>query len=200
MTNLNKTIEALNRNGFKVTLFDNKESLVSHIYGLVQEGESVGFGGSVTLRELGLYDGLIKRGHDCWWHWVADDKTNALAHAVESEVYLSSANAITEEGYVVNRDGTGNRVSNLTLAHRLIVIVAGTNKLVKDVPAALERITTVAAPLNGKRLKIQTPCAVKGVCTDCYSADRMCNYELIMRRAAKGANVHVLLVDEAMGY
>ena len=139
MTALEKTAEALQSRGFAVSCCDTAEQAARTIAGSLS-GQTVGFGGSVTLEQLGLYD--------------------LLARAAGAQVYLTSANAIAETGEIVNIDGTGNRLAAMLYGHERLVIVAGVNKLAPDLERAVFRARNIAAPKNARRLHRETPCAL----------------------------------------
>ena len=197
---MEKVIKALEKNGFVVKFFENKESIKEELLKEIQDGESVGMGGSVTLQELGIYDLLKERGITTYWHWRDEDKKKALQMSVNSEVYLTSTNALTEDGMLVNLDGTGNRVASMIFGHKRVYVIAGKNKICKDYNDAIYRLEHVAAPLNAKRLNLSTPCVYTGVCSDCDSKDRICKAETTIRRNPNGTKIHVYLVDEELGY
>lgn len=197
---MEKVVKALEKNGFTVKMFKDKESVKSAIIDEILTDESVGMGGSVTLQELGLYDALKEKGVTTYWHWRDEDKGNALRMSVNSDVYLTSTNALTEEGMLVNLDGTGNRVASMIFGHKRVYVIAGKNKICKDYNDAIYRLEHVAAPMNAKRLKLSTPCVHTGVCSDCDSKDRICKAETTIRRNPNGTKIHVYLVDEELGY
>lgn len=197
---MEKVVKALEKNGFTVKMFKDKESAKSAIIDEILTDESVGMGGSVTLQELGLYDALKEKGVTTYWHWRDEDKGNALRMSVNSDVYLTSTNALTEEGMLVNLDGTGNRVASMIFGHKRVYVIAGKNKICKDYNDAIYRLEHVAAPMNAKRLKLSTPCVHTGVCSDCDSKDRICKAETTIRRNPNGTKIHVYLVDEELGY
>lgn len=203
MGNLETVANILSNNGFDVHMAGNARDAVSAVMDLIPEGASVGFGGSVTVRDLGLYDALKQKGHPVYWHWMADaDARNAeRQRASNADYYLLSANALTEEGEIINTDGSGNRVSAMFFGPKHVIFIIGKNKLVKDHAAGIERIRNVASPQNARRLGYDTPCAVLGRCTDCNHKNRMCNITGVLHRPAGSIlGTHVILVDEDMGY
>ena len=199
MTN---TLYALVRKGFTVHHAATQTEAKSIVMNLIPDGASVGFGGSVTIREMGIYDELKAQGHPVFWHWMNDvPKPDVFSHAAQSAVYLTSSNAITADGCLVNIDGTGNRVGAMIAGPKQVIIVVGMNKLVAGgVPQAIARIKSVACPLNARRLGLDTPCAREGKCDAANCQKSMCNVTSIIERPVGGHKITIVLVDEAMGY
>lgn len=195
------TKAALEKNGFKVKIFKNEKELKQGLLEEIQTDESVSFAGSITLEELGLYDHFKEAGNDIYWHWREEGgKEGGLEAAKEADIYLSSTNALTLNGKIVNMDGIGNRVSSIFYGHERVYIIAGKNKIVKDLAAAKDRIDNIAGPKNAKRLNLNTPCTVTGRCSDCDSPDRICNIEVVIHKNPMGSNINVFLIEEDLGY
>ena len=207
-TLMSNTIYALVRKGFPVHHAKTLDEAKAIVMSLIPEGASVGFGGSVTLREMGLYDELKNTGRIPHWHWMNDEpKPEVFALAAASDVYLSSSNAITADGCLVNIDGTGNRVGAMIAGPKQVIIVAGANKLVNgrspagsSVPQAIARIKTVACPQNARRLGLDTPCARENRCDAANCQHSMCNVTSIIERPVGGHKITIVLVDEEAGY
>lgn len=199
MTN---TMYALVRKGFSVHHAATMAEAKSIVLTLIGEADSIGFGGSVTLREMGLYEELQAMGRHPHWHWKNDEpKPEVFALATSSDVYLVSSNAITADGCLVNIDGTGNRVGAMIAGPKQVIVVAGANKLVSGgVPQALARIKSVACPLNARRLGLDTPCAHEGKCDAAHCQRSMCNVTSIIERPVGGHKITIVLVDEEAGY
>ncbi len=199
-----RTMDFLEKNGFKTVYAPTREEAAARVLELIPRDAVVGVGGSITIRELGLVDTLARRGNRVVHHWQrglsAEEAMEARRQELNSDAFLSSSNAITEKGQLVNVDGAGNRVAAMIFGPRKVVVVAGVNKIVKDVDEAVERIRNVSAPMNAKRLNLETPCAVSGVCTDCESPGRICRVTTIMDRAPEEADITVVLVNEELGY
>lgn len=193
-------VKLLERYGYSVKTFNNSDEVKQELLKEISPEDTIGFGGSSTLLELGIYDKLVERGNDVYWHWKAENKKEALTKANSSTVYLTSTNALTEDGKLVNIDGTGNRVSSMIFGHERVYFVVGKNKICKDYEAAMERIHTVASPKNAERLNLNTPCRITGRCSDCDSPDRMCKAEVVLHRKPNGTNIHIYLVDEELGF
>lgn len=198
-----KCAEALKKNGFTVYHVATREEAVKIVLDEVPEGASVGIGGSVTVRELGLPEALKKRGHVVYDHWdpalSAAEKAKARENQVKADVFLSSANAITVDGTLVNTDGSGNRVGSMIFGPKISIVVAGTNKIVSDLEHAMERIRQYAAPVNYKRLGIEVPCQSMEDCADC--TQKGCRVTTIIEAPPLGKEKFVVvLVGENLGY
>lgn len=196
---LETAVKNLERHGFAVRVFQTGKQAVQAISQELS-GKTIGFGGSVTLDTLGLFEAL-NQNNDVAWHWRKTP--DAREKSVASQVYFTSANAISETGEIVNIDGTGNRVSSILYGHEELYIVAGTNKLTPDLPSAIDRARNIASPLNARRLHCQTPCALLDPmrCHDCNSPERICNGFVTLARPTGGiGKVHVILIEENLGY
>lgn len=201
-TLMSNTIYALVRKGFHVHHAATLSEAKAIVMQLIGPADSIGFGGSVTLQSMSIYEALQSLGRHPHWHWKSDEpKPEAMAQAASSDVYLCSSNAITADGCLVNIDGTGNRVGAMIAGPKQVIIVAGSNKLVDGgVPQALGRIKTVACPLNARRLGLDTPCARESKCDAAHCQRSMCNVTSIFERPVGGHKITVVLVDEEAGY
>lgn len=164
---------------------------------------SVGFGGSATVRDIGLYEALAAQKNTLYWHWhaPAEDRIAVEREAQAAEAFVSSANAVLTDGRIVNIDGTGNRVAGLIFGPPVVIVIVGRNKIVDGgLDAAMERIRRDSCPENARRLGLHTPCAQTGICADCRTRARMCNVVAIHECPTRVAEeFHVLLVDEPLG-
>lgn len=196
-TNLNKTLERL---GYAVSCFAAGADAAAYLNEQI-DGKTVGFGGSVTLRELGLFDSLSAH-NTVNSHWnPLGGITDALREAAHTDVYLSSVNALAETGEIINIDGTGNRVSSMLYGHDKVYLVIGRNKIAPDYDRALWRARNIAAPKNAMRLGVKTPCAVKGDrCYNCKSPQRICRALVVLWECVKSCEIEIVLVDEDLGY
>ncbi|MBE7008834.1 MAG: lactate utilization protein [Ruminococcaceae bacterium] len=197
-----KVKSALEERGYQVTVCDTKEAASDYLNAQI-DGRSVSFGGSMTLKELGLFESLATH-NTMLSHWhVPEGKTGAdvLREAVATDVFLTSANGLAETGEIINIDGTGNRVAGTLYGHRKVYFVIGRNKLAPDYEKALWRARNIASPKNAQRLGVQTPCAAKGdKCYDCKSPQRICRGLVVLWEAVKSCETEVVLVDEDLGY
>ena len=214
MMNIEKTIEALRSNRMDVYRVSTAEEAKTLALSLIPEGSTCVSGGSVTLAETGIID-AIKNGN---YNYIdrmipgltQDQKDDAMRAAFGADFYLSSANAITEDGELYNVDGNSNRVAALLWGAKNVIVVAGANKLVKNLDEAVLRVKTVAAPRNAARLSCNTPCAKLGHCislernggmTDgCKTPARICANFTVMAYQRHASRVKVILVDETLGY
>jgi len=199
-----RTIEALNKNYFHALYFNNRETLIREVTQHGKPKMKVGFGGSVTTRELGLATALKNKDVVILDHWkeglTREDIEKIRVEHLICDLFISSANAITEKGEIVNIDGIGNRINSLTFGPKKIIIIAGYNKIVPDIPAALERIKRIAAPMNAKRLNLPLPCVETGYCVDCKSEARICRAISIMQRKPSASDISVFIINEILGY
>ncbi len=201
---LKRTVNALKENGFEAVYASTKTDALKEVLNCVPKNALIGVGGSITVRELGLIDALSQRGHRIAEHWLSDlapdERMEIRRQQLTSDVFLTSSNAITESGQLVNIDGAGNRVAAMIFGPKKVIVIAGVNKIVKDLKEALDRVNSVAAPMNAKRLNRKTPCAVTGKCTDCRSPERICNVTTIINRKLVRTDITIILVDEILGY
>ena len=179
------------------------EEAVKKVSELIADGSSVTWGGTMTVRDLGIPQYLKDRGTlevlDRDLAETPEDKQDIYLKAFSADVYLSSANAISEDGVIVNIDGNGNRVAAITWGPKKVIFVIGLNKVAQNVEAALARARSTASPINAARFDINTPCHTDGVCHNCNSPECICNYVHFLRNSPKGRHV-VVLVGETLGY
>ena len=198
MTDFKKVQANLEARGYTVRTFATAAEAADYLDGAI-DGKTVGFGGSATLDALGIYDRLESH-NTVIWHWKqpADEARKA---AMQTQVYLTSANALAETGEIVNIDGTGNRVSATLFGHEKVIFVIGRNKLAATYEMAVDRARNVAAPQRARQLGKKTPCAVKlDRCYDCKSPQRICRGLVVLWEAIRSCETEVVLVDEPLGY
>jgi L-lactate utilization protein LutB len=199
-----RTIESLEKNNMEAYYVKNEKELLQKIKELIDEGATVSVGGSMSLWETGIIDFLRKENYHFLDRYVEglskEDIKEIYRKSFCADAYFTSTNALTENGELYNVDGTGNRVAAMIYGPDTVIVVTGTNKIVKNVEEAIERNRRMAAPANAKRLNRKTPCANLGYCTDCNSPERICNdYVLIRKQGIKG-RIKVILVDQSLGY
>jgi hypothetical protein len=196
--------EALRRSGFDARFVLTGGEALEIVASFVKPGISVGFGGSMTLRAIGAPEKVKALGAVVLDHNApgldADRKLEILRAQLTCDLFLSSSNAVTLEGDIVNVDGNGNRVAALTFGPRKTVVVVGANKIVRDLDEALARLETTASPLNNKRLDRPNPCVKTGTCEDCRGEARICRAYQILRRKPSLSDFTVVVVGEALGY
>ncbi|WP_325201163.1 lactate utilization protein [Oscillibacter sp.] len=198
MTNFDAVKKNLEARGYAVRVFSTGKEAADYLDAAI-DGKSVGFGGSVTLDALGLYDRLGTH-NKAMWHWKWEDKDAARREAMTADVYLSSVNGLAETGELINIDGAGNRVAATLFGHEKVYFVIGRNKLAPSYEEAVRRARNIASPQNAQRLGKKTPCAVKGDrCYDCRSPERICRGLVTLWGPMIGMEAEVLLVDEDLG-
>lgn len=202
---MEELLKKLESNGMKAFYLSNRGAAKDQILNMIPTTSSVGIGGSVTVREMGLLDGLAGRGTEYFDHWKSGlSKEEIMAvkrKQVVADYFLTSTNAITRGGKLVNMDNTGNRVAAMIFGPRHVIVVAGENKIVDDVPAAIKRIKEKVASRNTSRRGDRTPCAQGEPCPDCNSPDRLCRVTSIIEKKTKGVETFtVIIVGEALGY
>ncbi|MDR1131398.1 MAG: lactate utilization protein [Oscillospiraceae bacterium] len=198
MISIEDTMKNLRARGFDTRFFRSGGEAAGYLETQLQD-ERIGFGGSMTLEALGLYERLGRR-NSVFWHW-RNDHADAREQAVAAEVYITSANALAQTGEIVNIDGSGNRVSGTLFGKKKVYIIVGTNKIAEDYDKALWRARNIASPLNARRLNKNTPCS-KGElkCHDCKSADRICRALVVLWNKMSGMEkVEVVIIDETLG-
>ena len=192
----------LNDRGFQVTISENQEEAVKYLETQIN-GQTVGFGGSVTLEQMGLYEALQSH-NQVFWHWrIPEGKTGQEVKqaAAAAKVYISSVNALAKTGEIINIDGNCNRVSSIFYGHEKVYLILGENKIEEDYERALYRARNTAAPRNAKRLRINTPCAQKGEkCYDCKSPDRICRGLSVLWEKPTSGEFEVILVCQDLGF
>lgn len=197
MTDFTKVQQALERRGYTVRTFAAAAEAAAYLDGAI-DGKTVGFGGSATLDALGVYDKLAAH-NTVIWHWKQEADAARKA-AMQTQVYLSSANGLAESGEIVNIDGTGNRVTMAAYGPEKVYYICGVNKLCPDITSAIDRARNVAAPQNAKRLGLDTPCVKDGVCHNCQSSQRICNVMDITLRRPGAVEVELWIIQEELGY
>jgi L-lactate utilization protein LutB len=198
-----RAIDALKKNNFEALFVSDSKAAVEEVMKRIPDGVTVGIGGSVTLTQIGLLDALGKRNiHLIWPIKQARDyeeRLELIRKSFSSDIFLSSTNAVTEDGKLFNVDATGNRVGAMFIGPKKVIIVSGVNKIVKDLEAAEKRVREWTAPQNAKRLNRKVPCVETGVCSDCNSPDRICNIYVTLGKKPSRTEVTVILVGEKLG-
>ena len=196
-------VKALQRRHFDAYYCATAEEARQRVNELIPDNASVTWGGTMTVRDLGIPQMLKARGTlDVWDRDLvetAEEKQEMYLRAFRADYYLSSANAISEDGVIVNIDGNGNRVAAITWGPKKVIFVIGLNKVAQTPEVALARARSTASPINAARFDITTPCQVDGVCHNCNSPESICNYVHFLRNSPKGRHT-VVLVGENLGY
>ncbi len=203
-------MERLRKNNIPSVFARNKREAFEMVMAMIPEGSTVGFGDSLTLRQIGVVDALEKGNYvflNPWRPGTSVEENVALKRrALTSDVFVSGTNALTLDGKIVNVDGHGNRVAAMLFGPGKVILVVGINKIVKDVDEGLERIRSKAAPLNVKQhpgFEPPPPCGETGVCTDCSAGWRICNKTVIIERQYDNQKykpvINVVIVGEELG-
>jgi L-lactate utilization protein LutB len=198
-----EVIRGLKRNQIEGRYVRTRQEAAQVVLSMIPAEAKVGFGGSLTLDELGIKDTLRKGD----FHFIdrniagltPEQMFGLRRETLLCDIFLCSANAITRDGKLVNIDGIGNRLAALTFGPRKVIVVAGVNKIVKDLERALERVRDSAAPLNARRLAAKTPCVRTGTCSDCHSPGRICCITTIIEFQDDKDRMTVILVGEDLG-
>jgi hypothetical protein len=204
MDDIQKTVKALEDNNIECVLVENKQAALQKALELIPEGSTVGLGGSVTVDQIGLLSELRSGKYEVYDQYAPglemEENMKRRKLGLTAQFFVTSTNAITSDGQLVNVDGIGNRVAAQAFGPNRVIIVAGTNKIVKDVHEAFDRLEKIAAPMNAKRWSSQNPCADTGVCMDCDSPTRICNIYTIIRRMMIPGRMTVILVKDSLGF
>lgn len=192
-----KGLESRNMSGYYAK---SKEEALKIALSLIPEGSKVTKGGSMSVAEIGLEEAMKNGKYEYCDRDKATDKRAAELFAYDADVYLGSANAITNDGVLVNIDGNSNRVSAFAYGPRKLVLIVGMNKVAGDVDAAMKRARNEAATMNAQRFGLSTPCSKTGTCMNCKSMDTICCNFLITRFERHKDRVHVILVNDSLGF
>lgn len=203
-TMVNESIKNLKKHDFEALFAVDRLAACEEILKRVPSNKTIGVGGSVTIREIGIIDKLRKQGNIIYDHWQEglskEESLRIRKTQQSSNIYLTSANAITITGEIINIDGFCNRISTMAFGPDEVIFVAGKNKLVRDVKEGIERVKNIAAPMNAKRFGADTPCATLGRCVDCNSPQRICRGTLILERRPFATKMLVIIVMEDLGF
>ena len=192
-----KGLESRNMSGYYA---ENKEDALKKALELIGEGSSVTMGGCMSAHEIGLVDALKKGNYEFIDRDAYEDKRAAMLAAYVADVFLYSASAMTEDGILINIDGNSNRVSAIAQGPRKVVFIIGMNKVCADVDSAMKRARNTAAPINAQRFGLSTPCSKTGACMNCKSPDTICCQILITRYSRHAGRIHVILVNDTLGF
>lgn len=192
-----KGLESRNMSGYYAA---SKEEALKVALSLIPEESVITMGGSMSAKEIGLVDQLVQGNYQFIDRKSFENPRDGLLVAYDADVYLASANAMTEDGVLVNIDGNANRVSAIAQGPKKVIFIVGMNKVCDDVDGALKRARNVAAPINAQRFGLSTPCAKTGSCMDCKSPDNICCQFLITRYSHHEGRIHVILVNDSLGF
>ncbi len=201
---IERTIEKLNENNMNAEFFNTREELLEKIKCMLKSDMNVTVGGSMTLFECGLIE-LLRESNvnflDRYKEGLTSDEVRKIyIGAFDSDIYFTSSNAITEDGYLFNVDGRGNRVAAITYGPKKVIVIVGANKIVRDVDEAIYRNKEVSGPANAKRLNRKTPCTISGICNECSSSERICCSYVLTKRQLEKDRVNIFILEENLGY
>jgi len=194
--NVIRALEARNMQGFYTA---NREEARKLALSFIHDGAVVGFGGSASVDEIGLKEALTEKGC-ALLDWGQEDMQKVFRDVFSAEFYVCSTNAISEDGVLVNIDGTSNRIAAIAFGPKNVIMIVGRNKLVKTEEDARRRAKYIAAPVNAVRIGTDTPCAETGTCYDCRKPRRVCCNELATYYSRLPGRIKVILVNENLGF
>ena len=192
-----KGLESRNMSGYYAS---DKDEALQIALNLIEKGSTVTMGGAMSAHEIGLVDALKKGDYNFIDRDQEKDKRAAMLAAYDADFFLSSANAMTEDGVIVNIDGNANRVSAIAQGPKKVLFIVGMNKICSDTDGAMKRARNVAAPINAQRFGLETPCSKTGACLNCKSPDTICCQFLITRYSRHEDRIHVILVNDTLGF
>ncbi len=192
-----KGLESRNMTGYYAA---TKEEALKKALELIPEGSSVTMGGAMSAHEIGLVEAVKNGNYNFIDRDAMEDKRAAMLAAYDADVFLSSVNAMTQDGVLVNIDGNSNRVSAIAQGPKKVLFIVGMNKVCDDVDGAMKRARNVAAPTNAQRFGLSTPCAKTGSCMNCKNPDTICCQFLITRFSRHKDRIHVILVNDELGF
>ncbi len=195
-----KVIKGLESRNMTGSYAPTAEDALKTALSLIPEGSSVTMGGAASAHEIGLVQALKDGNYSFIDRDVYEDKRAAMLAAYDADVFLTSANAMTQDGILVNIDGNANRVSAIAQGPRKVLFIVGMNKVTPDLDSAMKRARNVAAPINAVRIGTNTPCTKTGCCMDCKSPDTICCQFLITRFSRHAGRIHVVLCGESLGF
>lgn len=192
-----KGLNSRNMSGYYVSSAEEAKRIALE---LIPEGSTVTMGGGMSVHEIGLVETLKSGNYDFLDRDKAEDKRAAMLSAYDADFFLSGCNAITEDGVLINIDGNANRVSAIAQGPKKVLFIVGMNKVCDDVDGAMKRARNVAAPINAQRFGLNTPCSKTGSCMNCKSPDTICCQFLITRYSKHADRIHVILVNDSLGF
>ena len=195
-----KVIQGLKSRNMDGYYARSKEEALEIALSLIPEGSSVTMGGCMSARQIGLTDAVGSGNYHFIDRDKEADKRAAMLKAYDADVYLASANAMSEDGVLINIDGNANRVSAIAQGPKKVIFIVGMNKVCPDADSAMKRARGIAAPTNAQRFGLSTPCAKTGSCMDCKSPDTICCQFLITRYSKHAGRIHVILVNDELGF
>jgi len=199
-----RAVEVLKKNGFSALYCKSGDQASEFIMNNVHKGDRVGFGGSMTIKKLGIQEKVKSIGGFILDHGVPNlspkERMETMRAELLCDVFLCSSNAVTLDGELVNIDGAGNRIAAMSFGPKKVIVVVGVNKICKNEASAFERIEQIAAPMNSKRLEMPNPCTKTGVCCDCKLDTRICRIYSVIKRKPMSTDITVVVIGEDFGF
>ncbi|MBS3767838.1 MAG: lactate utilization protein [Candidatus Cloacimonetes bacterium] len=201
---ISKAKQALEKNGFLVEVFSSGEQARDEFLARIDKKKSIGIGGSTTIKEIGLFQHLLNNDYNIINPYVPDLTREEIftirRKTLMADYLITSSNAVTLQGELVNVDGYSNRVAGIMFGPKKVYLFIGKNKIVYDMEAGIDRVFNYAAPINAKRLHKNTPCVETGVCEDCNSEDRICNNLTVTMKQSIKDRINIFLINEDLGF
>lgn len=198
-----RTIKALKGNNFDARFFPKASEALEEVWKMIPEGSTVGYGGSLTLNQIGFIEGAQKRPVkflNPFAKGLSPEEGDKIRREIfTADFFLSSSNAITEDGQLFNIDATGNRVGPMIFGPKKVILICGSNKIVKDIEEAQKKVQEWTAPMNVKRLGYKPPCGQTGECSDCSSPERICNAYVILAKKPRRTDISIFIIGEFLG-
>lgn len=195
-------VKNLKSRHFDAYYCENREEALAKALELIDEGATVSWGGAMSAQQIGLQDAMRNGNYtviDRYAGKTQEERDQATKVAMFCDVYLTGANGLSLDGQMVNIDGTGNRVAATIFGPKSVLVIAGMNKVMDNLDAALQRARTVAAPMNQQRFGLNNPCTATGTCADCKSETCICNQIVITRNCRPAGRIKFILVGEDLG-
>ncbi len=201
---MEQTVKALEKHGFEARLFQSNDEAARFINDQAKDCKTVGVGGSKSIRQLGVIESWEAAGKTVYDNWKlkagTPEELQCRKSQMSADLFLTSANAVTMTGEIINKEASGNRTNAMTFGPQHVIIAVGRNKIVPDLDAAFQRIETVAGPVRAMGMKRKTPCVEAGLCMDCDSPERICRITSILHRKPYFTRISVLIIDDDLGY
>ena len=202
-----KLVDVFNKHGFETSYFDTKEAAFRKAMTYITPEDVVSWGGCQSAMDIGLIKELRAGAAEGRYKVIdrdtagsPEERMELMRRALLCDVYIGGANALSETGELVNIDGNGNRVAAMTFGPKSVIVIASLSKVMPDLDSAMKRARFVASPINMQRFGLKTPCSANGLCADCSSPDRICNYFQVIARSKPAGKIKLILVGETVGF
>ncbi len=195
-------IKNLTKKRFNPKFFEGQEEALDYLLSIIPPKSTIGFGGSMTVKELNVLELLQNNGHTLYHNSLTPEMDKEKLYTLQSnaDFYITSTNALSTTGDLINIDGNANRIASMVFGPKNVIVICGTNKIVDTIDEGIWRTRNVASPPNCVRLDKDTPCKISGHCHNCNSVDTICNATLIQHHPTRGKVVHIIIIDKNLGY